>query len=324
MNPVAILRIISTSVFILGCASEVKRTKLSDPTLTIILDDKGLEPSDYIAVQESLFATGKFKILDRSKAYDAIRAEQMREHRLESDKFNDSEKYAQWGRFIGAGGVVTASYECKGAESNQNLIYLAAHLSTLGIFDKIICTQFIQLTDTSTGQVVASIKYDGKKGANEVLDWSDAANKLVDQYPDTFVTLEKHQKLIDYEVESLRIAREQRQKLNETQLALEAQAKKANDEAYKVAYQKECGEYHAKMDAISAEADGLKQKAYRYLQSVTDSSEIPILEKKLKKEGSDIELKLYKLGLDPKYKNCDGNLSKSVNPEFRSPANDDN
>lgn len=322
MTNTILIKIITVSFLVLGCASEVKRTKLSDPTLTIILDSKSLDPSEYSALQEALFATGKFNILDRTKAYDAIRAEQMRQHRLESDRFNDSEKYAQWGRFIGAGGVVTASYQCKGSESSQNLIYFAAHLSTLGMFDKIVCTQFIQLTDTSTGQVVASIKHDGKKDTSGVLEWSEAANKLIDQYPDTFVTLEKHQKLIDYEIESARIAREQQLQANETKLALEAQAKQADEAASKIAYQKECGEYHEKMDALSEQASGLQQKAYKYLQSAKDSSELPALEKKLKKEGADLELKMYKLGFDPKYKNCDGNLSNSLNRENRSPASD--
>lgn len=304
-----VLKLFLMITLISGCSSEVKRTKLSDPTLTIILDDNGLQPNDYNAIQEALFATGKFNILDRFKAFEAIKREQQREHRTDIDRFTDSNKYAQWGRFIGAGGVITASYECKGTESSQNIIYFAAHLSTLGMFDKVICTEFIQLTDTSTGQVVASVKYDGKKGQNGVLDWADATNRLVDQYPESFVQLEKHQKLIDYEVESARIAEQQRQKQLESQKLLDAHDLQVKESADKIAYDKECGEYHKQMDTLSAQADGLKQKAYRYLQSVTDSSELPKYEKLLKKEGEDIQLKMYKLGFDPKYKNCSGNRS---------------
>ena len=294
-----------------SCSSNEKRTKLSDPVLTIFVDDKGINQIDYSAVQQALYSTGKFIVLDRNVAYEALRAEQNRQYRDRDNRYSDLSKYAQWGRVLGAGGVVTASYNCRGSESSENIVYFIGHLSTLGMFDRTVCEQFLQITDASTGEVVASIKHEGKKNKNETLDWSDAVNKLIETYPDTFATLEKSQRLIKFEVENLRIA--QQKKLE--QLEVENNLKHEEQKQAEANYQNECGDYHKRMDSFNEEAEQLKATMIEEYQKLSDSSEIVALEKKFKKQAGDFELKIYQLGTNPKYKNCRGNLYRMISSE---------
>lgn len=189
-----------------SCA--VKRTKDSDKSMRVMLDPKSLDQNESMSVKAALFDSGKFYIVDRSQAYNAVIQEQDRQH-SDDNRFENSQKYAQWGKMYGAGSVIVASSKCGGLESNKNLLYLAGHLATLGMFDKTLCTQNLELVDTATGEILVSVKNETGKKYNESQDWSDIVDKLVDAYPKYFESVKKHERLLQYEEQS-RMEAEQR------------------------------------------------------------------------------------------------------------------
>ncbi len=196
------------SVVLSSCA--VKRTRDSDKTLRVMLDPKSTQSEDYDSIENALVESGKFYVIDRGAAFNAVKKEQSSEYTQEADRYQPEGKYAHYGQLLGAGAVVVVSSECGGAQSSQNIIYLAGHLATLGLFDKIMCKQFIKLVDTQTGEVVASAMNETGKHNHEVLDWSDAVEKLVDNYPKYFESVKKHEKLIKYEAESKELSEQMR------------------------------------------------------------------------------------------------------------------
>ena len=103
---------------------------------------------------------------------------------------------------IGGNSTITAHSERKGVEGRKNLLYFAGHLATLGMFDKTLCTEFLEMVDTNTAEVLASVRLEASKAYSEELDWSDTVGKLIDQYPKYFEQIKKHEKLLQYEAES--------------------------------------------------------------------------------------------------------------------------
>lgn len=188
--------------FLFSCASKVVRTRDSDKSLRVALIKAGISDTEHSSIQQALVETGKFNVVDRNAAFNAVTNEQHLEHREMSDRFEDSQKFAQWGKMYGVGAVITAHSVCGGAESSKNLIYLVGHLATLGLFDKTLCTEFLELVDTNTAEVLVSVRYEAGKRNGEALDWSDIVDKLVDQYPIYFGQVKKHELLFKYEAES--------------------------------------------------------------------------------------------------------------------------
>lgn len=189
-----------TVVVFSSCA--VKRTKDSDKTLRVMLDVKNLTQSEYAAIKQALFESKHFYIVDRERAFDAIKAEQSNQYVKEPQRYDRTQKYAQIGKLYGAGGVVIATSKCQGYESMQNVAYFAFHLATVGMFDKITCTQFLELVDTATGEVMASIKNTAKKADNDVQNWSESVTMLIDAYPKYFEADSRHERLSVYQNET--------------------------------------------------------------------------------------------------------------------------
>ena len=204
LSKLTISLILAASFISFGCA--VRRTKNSDKTLRVMLDPKSTQSEDYDSIAHALVSSGNFYVVDRGAAFNAIKNEQNNEYVLEPDRYQPESKYAQYGRLLGVGAVVVVSTECGGAQSSENLIYLVGHLATLGLFDKVMCKQFIKLVDTQTGEVVSSAMNETGKYNREALDWSDAVGKLIDNYPKYFETVKKHEKLIKYEAESKQLS----------------------------------------------------------------------------------------------------------------------
>lgn len=185
-----------------SCSSQVKRTRDSDKSLKVALIKAGISDTEHSSIQQALVESGKFYVVDRNVAFNAVTNEQNLEHRTGSDRFEDNQKYAQWGKMYGVGAVITAHSDCGGAESSKNLIYLAGHLATLGLFDKTLCTEFLELVDTNTAEVLVSVRYEAGKRNGEALDWSDIVDQLVDRYPKYFEQVKKHELLLKYEAGS--------------------------------------------------------------------------------------------------------------------------
>lgn len=204
-----ILILLLVLVGVSSCA--VKRTRDSDKTLRVMLDPKSTNPDDYALVQHALVDSGKFYVVDRNHAFKALKTEQFQANRANADRYADSQKYAHWGELYGAGGVVVVSVKCSGVESRKNIVYFVAHLATLGMFDKELCTQLIELVDTNTGEVVASAKNEARRAYGDVLDWSDAVDELVSNYPKYFESVKKHEKLIKYEEQTETLSKLQKQ-----------------------------------------------------------------------------------------------------------------
>lgn len=202
---------ILTALCMFGCSSAVKRTKYSDKTMRVLIDPSSIDSSNHVAIQQALVETGKFFVVDRSKAFAAIVHEQNRQHTSMSDRFEDREKYAQWGKMYGAGGVITAHVQCAN-NGTGNIVTTAFHLATLAtMWSEYRCSQFLEVIDTATTEVVASIKYDIKADTTKNLDWSDAVEALVDSYPEIFEDVKNHRVLETYKAVSAEEAQRHRE-----------------------------------------------------------------------------------------------------------------
>jgi hypothetical protein len=195
-----------------SCTSEPKRTRDSDKTLRIMVDPESIDSTQHAILQNELITTGKFYIVDRAKGFHAIKKEQEREQLSEESRFEDSQKYAHWGKLYGVGGVVVANLKCTENPSTENILWGVAHLATLGIFHyRQICTQLLELLDSNTGEIVTSVRNDFKTDSESYkVSWTDVVDKLVDAYPKYFEKNYKHTILKEYEAESKKSSKNQR------------------------------------------------------------------------------------------------------------------
>lgn len=159
---------------VIGCASS-PRNKWTDPVGRILIDPDSISAEHYVLIQRALVDSGKWFVVDRSKGYKAIKAEQERLHRDESDRFDDREKFSRWGKLFGVGGVIVASAQCK-KEQGWLIGRWYNH-----------CRQFLSLIDTNTGEVIAAVENEAEsKEAEFYPPWDDAVAKLNSAYPKSF------------------------------------------------------------------------------------------------------------------------------------------
>ena len=182
-----------------------------------MIDPDSIDPKDHITLQNDLIASNKFYVVDRANAYKAIKKEQEREHRDNQDRFEDKQKYAQWGKLYGVGGVIVAHLQCTDNPSTENVLWGIAHMATLGVFhNRRVCAQFLELVDTNTGEVVTSVRNDFKTDSEAYeMDWTGAVEKLADAYPKYFEEQKKHKILQQYEQETAERAQQQREVTSE-------------------------------------------------------------------------------------------------------------
>lgn len=209
------LTLLSVSLF--GCSSAVKRTKYSDKTLRVIISPDSIDSNNHVAIQQALVETGKVFVVDRSMGFEAINQEQQRQHLTMSDRFENREKYAQWGKMYGAGGVVTAHVQCV-PNGTGNVLQAAFHLATLASFwSQYKCTQYLEILDTNTTEIVASVKREIKADNVQDLSWADIAEDLVDSYPEVFINTANHRILEKYKD----VSAEEDQRFKERQISSE-------------------------------------------------------------------------------------------------------
>ncbi len=175
-STLAILILLATAV---GCSS-APRSKWTDKNMRVFLDPDSISEEHFVQIQSALVRSGKFTVVDRAVAMQAIKKEQERLHRNESDRFEDKEKWAHWGKLYGVGSIVVGHAQCqpKGSFWNpgSSMIY---------------CKQHLAMVDSNTGEIFLAVEgeNDGpsSKDANYIVpDWNEVVDKLVEAYPKSF------------------------------------------------------------------------------------------------------------------------------------------
>lgn len=184
-----------------GCATA--RTKWTDKSMRVMINPDGISAKHYVRIQQALVESGKWVVVDRGMGYDAIKKEQEREHREQTDRFLDSEKFAHWGKLYGVGGIVVAHAQCVQKD---------------GIFKKNfpVCRQYLSIVDSNSGEVIAAVE-DESEGSSYDYDlapsWEDAVVKLNSAYPTHYEPNRDHKILRDYKELSKEEATRQREQL---------------------------------------------------------------------------------------------------------------
>lgn len=184
-----------------SCASSPPRTKFSDKNMRIMLHPKGINAGHYASIQSALVQSDVWVVLDRGEGLKALKEEQETIHRKESDRYEDREKFAQWGRLYGVGAIVLAHAQCSNRphEWRQNELYT-------------YCTQYLNLVDANTGEVVASVDSKNNAPYGENPDWKEIVQKLVDIYPKYFTKNLITERLEKYKEESKERALREKEK----------------------------------------------------------------------------------------------------------------
>lgn len=184
-----------------GCATP--RTKWTDPTMRILIDPTNISAAHYARIRQALHQNNRFIVVDRADGYKAVIEEQEREHRSQSDRFMDKEKYAIWGRVYGVGAVVVANAQCITRDGWFKHAY--NH-----------CRQSLAIVDARTSQVIAVGEAEADSGSytyNEAPEWDEAVDKLVDNFPKNYEPNKDHQILRDYKDEAGEEAQRQKERL---------------------------------------------------------------------------------------------------------------
>lgn len=163
------------AVALAGCSTA--RTKFNDPVMRLIVAPEGLNEENYTKVSLALMNTGKFRILDRGLGYEALKNEQDRQHKNESDRYESTEKWALYAKLHGAGGVALATQVCQRSNSFWTDIYYLK------------CIQIIRIINASTSEIISIVenKVEGKAGECSLgVSWEETAWKLADSFPEQF------------------------------------------------------------------------------------------------------------------------------------------
>lgn len=168
--------------------------------MRILLDSESLPADEFVALERSLWESGKWFVVDRSRGYKAIREEQERLHRRDIDRFDDKNKFAHWGKLYGVGAIVVAHAQC---QTKWNW-WAQTHLS---------CLQHVAIIDSNTSEVLAatSNRVEGKGGETLSPSWDATVDKLNDAFPRNFQPDESTPGLLNYQAISKEEAQRQRE-----------------------------------------------------------------------------------------------------------------
>jgi hypothetical protein len=165
-------------ILLSGCAGAPTRTKWSDPSMRILLNPQGLDSTSYVRLQQALVKSGKWFVVDRSKAFRAVVDEQSLTRINYPSRFDDSEKFARLGKMFGAGGVVQGNLQC----SNSR-----------GFWGTTVpCVLNLVIVSTVTGEIIASAEVQDDAEINyfgEVViapSWENAVSALNDNFPKNY------------------------------------------------------------------------------------------------------------------------------------------
>ena len=160
---------------LVACSSNERRTRYSDKNLRIGLWPSTIDEKTYAAVQTALVKLDMFFVVSRGAGLKAVQREQEALHRNQVDRYQDDEKFAQFGKLYGLGAVVVAKDDCFRDRSffTGRMVY--------------VCNQYLNLVDANTGQVVVAVDHKAySEHLNAKPGWNEIAKKLADVYPKYF------------------------------------------------------------------------------------------------------------------------------------------
>lgn len=169
--------IILSILLLTNCTNSLNHTdtkiksKYNTPEMRIMIDPRNTTPENYIAIQEALFSSGRWDIVDRSSAFRAIKKEQEFEHKYMRDRFNDADKWSWWGQLFGIRAVVVFSSEC--GQRKKWRWFATDHYK--------VCNQKIVLYDANTALTLAAIAHreEGNYGDQDLeVSWENAVKKF--------------------------------------------------------------------------------------------------------------------------------------------------
>lgn len=167
---------LAIALVLLGACSST-RTKFSDPAMRVFVSPDSVDAENYTRIVNALVETKKFTVIDRSEAFRAIKREQERLHRDESDRFDDKEKWAWWGRLLGTRTIIVPRVQCRTERSFWNRDRAQKE-----------CLQSLQAADANTGEIYLTVEGENSAPISYdmtfiVPDWEDTVGKFSDKYP---------------------------------------------------------------------------------------------------------------------------------------------
>ena len=181
---------ISALVVLSACSSTEVRTKFTDKNMRLMVDPDKVDEAQHVRLQTALVKTDRWTVIDRKDGFSAIKKEQDREHRNDSDRFSDQEKWAQWGQLYGVGAILVPHVDCY---LKQNLFSprLSKH-----------CVQFLRLVDANTAEVILAVEGSSSSVESDTPDWYETVEKLGEEYPTQFTEEKISERLIRYKKQS--------------------------------------------------------------------------------------------------------------------------
>ncbi len=190
-----LIKFFLTSLFItqlMGCASQEKpRTKWSDPTMRLVINPNGIDPNNYVRIQNALVSSGKWWVVDRALAFKAAIAEQNMTRVNYPERFDDTEKFARLGKLYGVGGVIQAHAQCITKEGFLK-----------GWYAK--CVVSLSLVSTNTGEVIATSEVSEETPINPYgmepvsISWEKAVDTLNDNFPKNYEPVKWTKEMQEY------------------------------------------------------------------------------------------------------------------------------
>lgn len=179
-----------------SCSSSVeKRTKFSDKNMRVAIDSSTISANDYIGIQTAIVRENAFAVIDRGQGFSAIKVEQERLHRKESDRFIDKDKWAHWGKMLGVGAVVVGHSQC----------YRAKKFFSVDMYVN-RCKQYLNLVDANTGAVIVAVENEDDQSIavdagsfQKPQDWDTVVKRLVDAYPRDYRPVQYSEGLMNYQ-----------------------------------------------------------------------------------------------------------------------------
>lgn len=170
-----------------GCSTAPQITKWTSPDLRVAIDPMGIDPANYVRVEEALVKTGKFFVIDRGSGFKAALNEQDHNNGRQYgsydktatfERYGDSDRYARIGKLYGVGSVIVAQTRCGVVQ---------------GFFKNTRpCKQYLALVNSSTAEVITAVSGESDDGdyfygeVNSAPSWDDTVSKLIDAMPKNY------------------------------------------------------------------------------------------------------------------------------------------
>lgn len=145
------LTLVTAILLFAGC-TPAARTKWNDKNMRVMVDPESLSASQYARAVDALVSYNRWTIVDRGPGLQAVKREQEMETEVGSGdfppRFEDREKWAQWGKLWGVGAVAIGHADCYLHPSFWNFI------RERRVYTR--CEQFLTLIDANSAEVLAS------------------------------------------------------------------------------------------------------------------------------------------------------------------------